>query len=245
MPKRSTVPLHRRSERKQRLTRDDHESRQNREHGRARKRASRPARRRPQQPRLGLWCPRGPEDREPVGGVERDAEDERAVERHATDGPALQCGLDVLVVELGRAQGRDGRRGVGGCEAVREDVDGEEEERGGVTCRGKRAGERAGRTGRGEDALEERARGVYQQRREDEIALPEYGLVVLAPKHLRVITGGFACVSEVSEGARVQGVDYEPELTMVLDEAAEPPRLAAVGAARWTNRNVVMNGADP
>jgi hypothetical protein len=32
---------------------------------------------------------------------------------------------------------------------------------------------------------------------------------------------------------------------MVLDEAAEPPRLAAVGAARWTNRNVVMNGADP
>jgi hypothetical protein len=33
---------------------------------------------------------------------------------------------------------------------------------------------------------------VHQQRREDEIALPEYGLVVLAPEHLRVVTG-FAC----------------------------------------------------
>jgi hypothetical protein len=32
---------------------------------------------------------------------------------------------------------------------------------------------------------------------------------------------------------------------MVLDEAAEPPRLAVAGAARWTIRNVVMNGADP
>ena len=35
------------------------------------------------------------------------------------------------------------------------------------------------------------------------------------------------------------------ELTMVLDEAEEPPRLAAAGAARWTKRNVVMKGADP
>lgn len=35
------------------------------------------------------------------------------------------------------------------------------------------------------------------------------------------------------------------ELTIVLDEAEEPPRLAAAGAARWTKRKVVMNGADP
>ena len=185
MPNRSAVPLHRRTERNQRLTRDDHEPRQNREHGRPRKRASRPTRGRLG---LGLWRPRGPEDREPVRGVERDAEDERAVERDAADGPALQRRLDVLVVELGRAQGRDGRGGVGGCEAVREDVDGDEEERGGVACRGERAGERAGRGGGGggEDALEERARGVYQQRGKDEIALAEHGLVVLAPKHPRV-----------------------------------------------------------
>jgi hypothetical protein len=35
------------------------------------------------------------------------------------------------------------------------------------------------------------------------------------------------------------------KLTMVLDEAEEPPRLAATGAARWTKRKIVMNGADP
>ena len=32
---------------------------------------------------------------------------------------------------------------------------------------------------------------------------------------------------------------------MVWDESAEPPRLAVAGAARWTMRKVVMNGADP
>jgi hypothetical protein len=35
------------------------------------------------------------------------------------------------------------------------------------------------------------------------------------------------------------------KLTIVLDEAEEPPRLAAAGAARWTKRKVVMKGADP
>ena len=33
--------------------------------------------------------------------------------------------------------------------------------------------------------------------------------------------------------------------TITLEELAEPPILAAVGAVRWTKRNVVMNGADP
>jgi hypothetical protein len=32
---------------------------------------------------------------------------------------------------------------------------------------------------------------------------------------------------------------------MVLVDAAEPPRLAAAGAERWTKRKVVINGADP
>jgi hypothetical protein len=35
------------------------------------------------------------------------------------------------------------------------------------------------------------------------------------------------------------------KLTMVRDEVAEPPRLAVMGAARWTKRKVVMNGAEP
>lgn len=71
---------------------------------------------------------------------------------------------------------------------MREEVNGEEEERGGIAGHGKRAGERAyGGTwsGRGEEALEERARGVHEQGREDEVALAEYGLVVLAPEQLR------------------------------------------------------------
>jgi len=70
---------------------------------------------------------------------------------------------------------------------VRVKVDGEEEESSGITGHGKRAGERAGGgtgCGRGEEALEERACGVHEQGREDEIALTEYGLVVLAPEQL-------------------------------------------------------------
>lgn len=120
--------------------------------------------------------------------MQRDAEDEREVERGATRGPALQRGLDILVVELGGAEGRDGRRGIGGCEAVHVKVDGEEEESGGIAGHGKRAGERACGgmwCGRGEETLEGRARGVHEQGREDEIALAEYGLVVLAPEQLR------------------------------------------------------------
>ena len=80
----------------------------------------------------------------------------------------MQRGLDVLVVELGGAEGRDGRRGLGGREAVRVDVHGEEEESGGVAGHGERAGEwaRGGAcgawSGGGEDALEERARGVHE-----------------------------------------------------------------------------------
>ena len=58
--------------------------------------------------------------------MQRDAEDECAVERGAADGPALQRSLDVLVVELGGPEGRDGRQGVRGLETVREHVDGEE-----------------------------------------------------------------------------------------------------------------------
>ena len=128
--------------------------------------------------------------------MQRDAEDERNVERGAACGPAVQRRLDVLIVELGGAKGRDGRRGVRGCEAVREEVNGEEEERGGIAGQGKRAGERAyggTRSGRGEEALEERARGVHEQGREDEVALAEYGLVVLAPEQLR--EGEAQCVS--------------------------------------------------
>lgn len=35
------------------------------------------------------------------------------------------------------------------------------------------------------------------------------------------------------------------ERTMAREEPAEPPILAAAGAARWTIRKVVMKGADP
>jgi len=124
--------------------------------------------------------------------VQRDAEDERNVERGAARRPAVQCGLDVLIVELGGAERRDGRRGIRGCKAVREEVNGEEEESGGVAGHGKRAGERAyggTRIGRGEEALEERTRGVHEQGREDEVALTEHGLVVLAPEQLGGLWG--------------------------------------------------------
>jgi len=98
------------------------------------------------------------------------------------------------LVELGGAERRDGRRGIGGCEVVRVKVDGEEYDSGGIAGHGKRAGEWAcGRTcgtwsGRGEEALEERARGVHEQGREDEIALTEYGLVVLGRFRARGIS---------------------------------------------------------
>ena len=226
MSKRGPAPLYHRRKRKQRLACDDHKPRKNRQHRRTRKRASRPS---PRQ-LLHVLHPRGPEHADPVGGVQRDAEDEHDVECGAARGPAVQRGLDVLIVELGGAKGRDGRRGIGGCKAVCEKVNGKEEESGGIAGHGKRAGERAcGRTcgtwgGRGEEALEERARRVHEKGREDEIALTEYGLVVLAPEQLR--GGGANALSRRSAGQR----DYK--LTMVLDEAEEPPRLAAAGAAR-------------
>lgn len=246
---RGPTPLRRRRERKRRLARDDRQARKNRDHGRNRDRASRPSPKRQPPPLLLillllLRCPRRPEHAEPVGGVQRDAEDEREVERGAARRPAVQRGLDVLVVELGGTEGRDGRRGIGGREAMRVKVHGEEDERGGVAGHGKRAGERARggtwcgrrRGSRGEEALEGRARGVYEQGREDEIALAEHGLVVLTPEELGVERW-------------MRGWGEAPgglgKLTMVLDEAGEPPRLAAAGAARWTMRKVVMNGADP
>ena len=112
--------------------------------------------------------------------MQGDAEDERDVEHGAPGWPAVQRGLDVLKVELGRAERRDGRRGVRGRDAMGEYMDGEEEERTGVAGRGEHAGERPGRLRRGEEAFEECARGVHEYRPKDEVSLAEYRLVVFA-----------------------------------------------------------------
>ena len=72
--------------------------------------------------------------------MQGDAERERGIKHRAPDGPSVQRSLDVLVVELGRTEGRGStwRR-----ETMDDDVDGEEEEGGGVACHGERAGERS------------------------------------------------------------------------------------------------------
>jgi hypothetical protein len=85
--------------------------------------------------------------------------DECGVKHRAPAGPPAKRRFDVLIVELGRAQGRDGGRGVRGRKAVREDVDGQKEERGGVSGHRERTRERTQGTG-GEKALENGARGV-------------------------------------------------------------------------------------
>lgn len=113
--------------------------------------------------------------------MQRNAEDEHGIKHGAPDGPAVQRGLDVLVIELGRTEGRGvaGRR-----EAMNHHVDGEKEEGGGVAGHGERAGERSCRSWMGEEAFEEGARGVHEQGPKDQVPLSEYGLVVLAPEHL-------------------------------------------------------------
>jgi len=103
MSKRSAVTLRHRCEREQRFACDDRKPRKNRQHSRTRKRASRSSPRR-QLLHLLLY-PRRPEHADPVGRVQRDAEDEREVERGAARGPAVQRSLDILIVELGGAEG--------------------------------------------------------------------------------------------------------------------------------------------
>jgi hypothetical protein len=116
--------------------------------------------------------------------VQGDAEDERSIKHDAPDGPAVQRGLDVLVVKLGWTEGRDttGRR-----ETMDDHVD-REDEGNGVAGRGERAGEWSWRWWRGKETLEEGARGVHEQGPKDEVTLAEYGLVVLPPEHLIVHT---------------------------------------------------------
>ena len=68
----------------------------------------------------------------------------------------MQRSFDVLVVELGGPEGRDGRQGVRGLETVREHIDGEEERCGGVASRRKHTGERTRRAGEKEVKEEEK-----------------------------------------------------------------------------------------
>jgi len=116
--------------------------------------------------------------------VQGDAEDKRGIKHGAPDGPAVERGLDVLVVELGRADGRDTTRR---RKPMDNHVDREEEEGGGVAGHREGAGERSWR--RGEEAFEEGARRMHEQGPEDEVTFAEYGLVVLAPEHL-IVNGG-------------------------------------------------------
>jgi hypothetical protein len=115
--------------------------------------------------------------------VQGNAEDERGIKHGAPDGPAVQRGLDILVVELGRAEGRGTTRW---RETMDDYVDREEEEGGGVAGHGERAGEWSWRCWRGEEAFEEGARGVHEQGPKDEVTFAEHSLVVLAPEHLNI-----------------------------------------------------------
>lgn len=171
--------------------------------------------------------------------MQGDAEGERGIKHGAPDGPAVQRGLDVLVVELGWAE----RRGSAGWrETMDDNVDGEEEEGAGVAGHGERAGERSCWSWRGEEAFEERARGVHEQGSKHEVTFTEYGLVVLAPEHL-IVNAAHGGSTKVSETDRI--MVWKDKRTMAWEEPAEPPILAAAGAVRWTMRKVVMNGADP
>jgi hypothetical protein len=119
--------------------------------------------------------------------MQGDAEDEHGIKHGAPDGPAVQRGLDILVVELGRIEGRDTTRW---RETMDDHVDREEEEGRGITGHGERAGEWSWRSWRGEEALEEGARGMHEQWPENKVTFTKHGLVVLAPEHLIVSQRG-------------------------------------------------------
>jgi hypothetical protein len=87
------------------------------------------------------------------------SDDERGVKHGALAGPPVKRRLDVLVVELRRAEGRDGGRGVCRRKAVHEDMDRQKEERGGISGHGEHTRERTQGTG-GEKTFENGARGV-------------------------------------------------------------------------------------
>jgi hypothetical protein len=115
--------------------------------------------------------------------VQGDTKDKRSIKHGAPDGPAVQRGLDVLVVKLGRIEGRATARW---RETMDDHVNRKEEERGDVASHGERAGEWSRRPWGGEEAFEEGARCVHEQGPEDEVTFAEHGLVVLAPEHLIV-----------------------------------------------------------
>ncbi len=71
---------------------------------------------------------RGPAVSHALHDADPIAEDKCGIQHHASAGPAAERSLDVLVVELRRAKGRDGWGGIRRREAVRDEMHGEKAE---------------------------------------------------------------------------------------------------------------------
>jgi hypothetical protein len=97
--------------------------------------------------------------------VQSNTEHKDGVQHDASARPDAERCLDVLVVELRRAKGRDRRRRVRGRKAVREDVHGQNAECDCISRHGDRACEWARNT-RTENTFDDRAGRVYEQRPE-------------------------------------------------------------------------------
>ena len=184
MNKCCTITLRHRYEGEQWLPREHIQTREHREHADSGQDT-------PCAPAKGLppaFCtrsPHAPHDMHALRGMQRDAEHERSVQRPATHGPRGKAGLNELVVELGGAQGGDGRRDVRREQPVRRDVHRQQEQQYSVPRDRERAGKRAWRA-RSEQTFEERGACVDEEGRVDEHGFRRGGLVVLTAKQLCV-----------------------------------------------------------
>jgi hypothetical protein len=97
--------------------------------------------------------------------MQSNTEDKNGIQYDAPARPDAKRCLDVLVVELRRAKGRDGWHRVCGREAVRDEMYGQKAECGRIAGHGDRASEWARNT-LGENTIDDRAGSVYEQRPE-------------------------------------------------------------------------------
>jgi hypothetical protein len=115
-------------------------------------------------PAAPTWDPCGPDDPDPIRSVQSNTGNKNGIWYDAPERPDTERCLDVLVVELRRAKGRNGCDGVPGREAVRDEMYGQKTKCGRIYGHGDRVGERA--QIRGEKIRLMIALDVYEQRPE-------------------------------------------------------------------------------